>query len=383
MRNIHKKIYKVLTAVLSIVLLLFPANFAYAYDVDAPHEVNLYYRDPEMVAKLQKTIWAEMRTWGLTEAGCAGVLGNMMAESGCDPTRTQSDRAWENCTVFPATRGNTGLGLTQWTFYTRQQSLFELADSMGKQWTDLGVQLAMLKNELSSGYDILYSSDDVNDCADYFLTVYEKPANLNYSTRRQLANTVYSQLQGTEPKEYNGSSSSEDNSSVEDTEVTEEQISAIVKERDLVGMSGLTSSVLSNQEQVELATRAGLSISEQYSVVTIGQDVALAKQALTLDNARIAVVFVGLVFVFYAVLLLLAMLLDKVNTFVEISFVKLVTFGFLQFTEDEELKASRGYASVGKMITVIVVTLVIGCLLISGGIIPFMISIVEWIKNLF
>lgn len=386
MWSIQKKLKKLTILVLTLCTLILTFNVTvYAYDTSAPHEVNLYYQDAEMVAKIQKTIWAEMRTWGITEEGCAGVLGNMMAESGCDPTRTQSNKAWENCRVYPVKSSNTGLGLTQWTFYTRQKALFDVADSMGKQWTDLGVQLTMLKNELSSGYEILYSSKSVQDCADYFLKTYEKPANLNYSTRRQLANTVYSQLKGTEPQAYDGSTSGSNTESdpVEDTEVTEEQIFAIVKEKDLVGMDGLTSSVLSSQEKVELATRDGLSTGEQYSVVMIGQDVELAKKALSIDNARVAVVFVGLVFVFYGILLLMAMLIDKVNTFIEVSCVRLITFGFLQFTEDEDLKVEKGYASVGKMVSTICITFVIGCLLISGGVIPFMMSIVEWVKNLF
>lgn len=385
MRKKQKIFKKYIFLVIALLLMLMPANSVYAYDTSAAHEVNLYYRDSTMVAKIQKSIWAEMRTWGITEEGCAGVIGNMMAESGCDPTRTQSNKAWENCRVYPTRSNNTGLGLTQWTFYTRQKQLFDMADSMGKQWTDLGVQLALLKEELSSGYDILYSSTSVEDCADYFLETYEKPANLNYSTRRQLANTVYSQLKGTEAQAYNGSDSSDESTeeAVEDTEVTGSQISAIIQEKDLVGMSGLYSGVVDSQEKVELATRENLSTGEQYSVVMIGQDVSLSKEALTIDNARVAVVFVGLLFTFYGVLLLMALLLDKLNTFIEISFMKIITFGFLQFTEDEDLKSSRGYASTGKMVAVISVVFVIGCLLISGGVIPFMMNIVEWVKNLF
>lgn len=166
-------------------------------------------------------------------------------------------------------------------------------------------------------------------------------------------------------------------------EATDSLGNVIVSEADLIGMNGLTSSVLGNQQKVELATREDLSVGEQYSVVTIGEDVALAKQALSLDNARILVVFVGLVMVFYGVLLLMCMLLDKANSFFEISFVRIITLGALQFTEEDELKHTKGYASLGKMLTVIVIVFIIGCLLISGGLIPFMMSIVEWIKNLF
>lgn len=157
----------------------------------------------------------------------------------------------------------------------------------------------------------------------------------------------------------------------------------IVPESGLVGMSGLTSSILSEQEELEFASREDLSIGEQYSVVMIGEDVALAKEALSLDNARVAVVFVGLVFVFYGVLLILALMLDKINSFVEISFVGLLTLGFIQYTEDEDLKISKGYASMGKMVSIIAVVMVIGCLLISGGVIPFMMGIVERVKGLF
>lgn len=386
MRRIESWLRCLVCSIVCIAIIFTGVDTVYAYDTSAPHEVNKYYQDAETIAKIQLSIWAEMRTWGVTEAGCAGVMGNMMQESRCDPTITQNKKPWERCKIWPVKKGNTGLGLTQWTYHTRQKALFDMADSMGKQWTDLGVQLAMLKSEITTDtYKILFESDDIDECCDYFLMEYERPGTPNYTTRRNFAHSMYEKFAGTTPSAYNGEFGSVDGTvgNTGENEVTEDIINAVTKEMELVGMSGFSSSMVAGQEAVELATRDGLSIGEEYSVVEIGSDLYLTREAMIIDKARVGVVFVGLCMVFYGVLLLMAMMLDKVNTFIEFSMVKFITCGFLQFTEEEDLKLSKGYASWGRMLCIIAVVFGIGCLLISGGVIPFLMGIVENFKGIF
>lgn len=371
------KYKRCLVLVLTISLLsLIPFNSVCAYDTSAEHEVNLYYTNAEETAKIQKLIWGEMRTWGITEAGCAGVIGNMLAESSCDYTRTQSNKVWKDCRVYPIQTNNTGLGLTQWTYYTRQKGLFEMADAMGKQWNTLEVQMAYLKNELSSGYDILYTSNSVQECSDYFLEVYEKPKVLNYTKRRDLSNTTYSLFTGTQANALNTTNAN-------NVTVTEDQIKGVSSELELVGMPRAIKSLSADRIEVEFATRDSLTVGEVYSVQLAGENIALHKQALTIDNARTAVVFLGLVMVFYAIFLLLAMVFDKVNSFIDMSMVGIITLGHLKYSEDELTKNQTGYASKSKILTVSIVLIVLGLLLISGGVIPFMMRIIEAITGLF
>ena len=373
MKYIRK--FKILTCFVLIVnFILFNCIYVYAYDMSAPHEVNLYYKDPNEVAKIQKQLWGEMRTWGMTEAGCAGTIGNMMAESGCDYTRMQSNKSWSQFK-----KGRVGIGLTQWTFPTRQDQLFATADELNKQWNVLLVQATQLKKELAEGgsyyIEELYTSNDINKCADRFLEVYEKPAHYNYSTRRQLANSVYNSLKGTEPKKIDGSSNSSSEESKED--VSTEHVKSVVSEFELIGMSSFKNNVASEQEEVVLAKREDLSIGEQYSVTTIGEDLSIHKRALTIDNARVAVVFVGLCMIFYSVLLGLAVLFDKSNNFIDISLVKIVTFGAVRYSEEEGTKGKKGYASSGRFVFIIVVVSIIGCVLISGGVLPAMMNLIN------
>lgn len=67
----------------------------------------------------------------------AGAIGNFFQESG-----------WR----FDAVEGNgEGHGIAQWS-YGRRTTLYSLASSMGKQWSDPEVQFQMMKNELDGSY---------------------------------------------------------------------------------------------------------------------------------------------------------------------------------------------------------------------------------------
>lgn len=153
-------------------------------------------------------------------------------------------------------------------------------------------------------------------------------------------------------------------------------------EFELVGMSKFENEIADNAQAVELARRDDLSIVEQYSVATVGEDLAIQNRALSIDNARVAVVFVGMCLIFYGVLLGLCTLFDKANAFIDISLVKVVSFGLLTYSEEEHTKGKKGYANSGRIIFVIATVEIVGCLLVSGGVLPFMMdiinSVIDW-----
>ena len=91
-------------------------------------------------------VWNYFTTHGYSKAATAGMMGNMYAESGMDPTKLQNGRG-------PAA------GIVQWENYTTKQgrwaAMNNFARSQGKDWTDLGAQLAYVDREMSdssSGY---------------------------------------------------------------------------------------------------------------------------------------------------------------------------------------------------------------------------------------
>ena len=72
--------------------------------------------------------------------GSCGAVGNMMAESGLNPGAFNGND-----------RGKPSAGLCQWRA-ERYKQLQSMAESRGKSWQTLDVQVAYLKKELSTSY---------------------------------------------------------------------------------------------------------------------------------------------------------------------------------------------------------------------------------------
>lgn len=159
--------------------------------------------------------------------------------------------------------------------------------------------------------------------------------------------------------------------------------SEIVSEWELTGMKGLDKKLKDNQSEVILPTNSDLSIKEQYSVALSGENIALEKYSSYIDIVRVIVVFIGLCLVLLGVFLIVALIFDKANNFIEISLVNIVTFGLLKYSDEKNTKRDSGYASATKIIIIVSVVMTIGLLLISGSILPFTMKAIEWVVNLF
>lgn len=159
--------------------------------------------------------------------------------------------------------------------------------------------------------------------------------------------------------------------------------SEIVSEWELTGMKGLDKKLKDNQSEVILPTNSDLSIKEQYSVALSGENIALEKYSSYIDIVRVIVVFIGLCLVLLGVFLIVALIFDKANNFIEISLVNIVTFGLLKYSDEKNTKRDSGYASATKIIIIVSVVMTIGLLLISGSVLPFTMKAIEWVVNLF
>lgn len=126
-----------------------------------------------------------------------------------------------------------------------------------------------------------------------------------------------------------------------------------------------------SQEDIELVGSDSLSAKEYYNVQNLKTTLTIDSSQNIIDSVRISVVFLGMCLIFYSVLLFLALLFDRVNQFVEINLVGILTFGKLQFTEDEFAKGSDGLINSKRMYKVLVVLLVIGLLLVSGSLFTY------------
>ena len=153
--------------------------------------------------------------------------------------------------------------------------------------------------------------------------------------------------------------------------------STLVEEWALVGMPN-RSDLSDMQSIISLPTRENLGVEESSVVAQLGSNIEIIRQADMFDTLRVALTFSGLVFILYGIFILLAIIFDKVNTFIDISMVSLLTFGKLHFDpwEDSDTKGNTG---VGRVVVMASVVIVFGMLLVSGGLTRVIGQVVYWI----
>lgn len=139
-----------------------------------------------------KQIWDFMKSKGMTDAGVAGLMGNIKAESGLIPNNLQNTSntslgmtdaeyttAVDNGTYSNFAKDSAGYGLAQWTWWTRKENLLNYAKSTSASIGNLEMQLAFLWDELCSGYAqvqaVLCSATTVREASDSVLLDFEKP----------------------------------------------------------------------------------------------------------------------------------------------------------------------------------------------------------------
>lgn len=157
-----------------------------------------------MITTSEKTIWSYLKSQGLTDAGVAGLMGNLYAESGLRPNNLQNSyegklgmadaeytEMVDRGTYTNFVRDSAGYGLAQWTYWSRKQALLDFARSVGKSIGDLDMQLAFLMQELSTGYkavlNILKTTTSVKAASDAVLLQFERPADQSEAAKTKRA----------------------------------------------------------------------------------------------------------------------------------------------------------------------------------------------------
>lgn len=149
----------------------------------------------------EQIIWKTLRAAGLTEAGTAGLMGNLKAESALIPTNLQNTyerklgytdatytAAVDNGSYTNFANDAAGYGLAQWTYHTRKAALLGFAKSQGKSIGDLGMQLDFLVKELRESYPAVWktltATDSVQAASDAVLLRFERPADTSERVRK-------------------------------------------------------------------------------------------------------------------------------------------------------------------------------------------------------
>lgn len=162
-----------------------------------------------------------------------------------------------------------------------------------------------------------------------------------------------------------------------------------VKEEDLVGMIDV-STLKDDQKAVTLPDDGSLSLEEKQAVSAIKISMEGYKWNLSSWFGKITS-FLGLVLVFYSVLLFVGMLLDYVNVFIEFSLLEKLTFGRYRLVSKDYFETNPivGYDKYSgrtnltcKMcICRLLVVLAVGLLLLSGVLQEYIVELIVNIKN--
>lgn len=143
----------------------------------------------------EAAIWKYLKSQGLTDAGVAGLMGNIYAESGLNPKNLQNSyeaklgytdatytSAVDNGTYTNFVWDGAGYGLCQWTYWARKQALYAFCKAAGVSIGDLGTQLRFLMKELTESFKgvlgVLMTTTSVREASDAVLLQFERPANM-------------------------------------------------------------------------------------------------------------------------------------------------------------------------------------------------------------
>ena len=164
----------------------------------------------------EKIVWDYLRQEGLTEAGAAGLMGNLQAESNIQSVIYENiykdqlgftDQEYVNkvndgsYTNF--VNDQVGFGLAQWTYFTRKQALLDMCrGDIG----NLNCQLKYLMHEFQTDFAgilaTLKTSTDVRACALKVMIEFENPVDQSEAKknfRAQLAQNYYNEFTGSGP----------------------------------------------------------------------------------------------------------------------------------------------------------------------------------------
>lgn len=138
--------------------------------------------DENATGERSKYIQQKLMSMGFTASAAAGVVGNLVQESGL-----RTDAIGDN--------GTSG-GLAQW-HNERWEKLKRFAAARGKDWTDLDTQIEFLAEEMRTSYADTYAkmqSAELPEIAGQIMTdEYEipDPASANYAQRQANARAAY------------------------------------------------------------------------------------------------------------------------------------------------------------------------------------------------
>ena len=158
----------------------------------------------------EKTVWNYLIKQGFTQAGAAGLMGNLKADSSVRSILYEESYkkklGWSNQEYVDKVNNGEysendfvndkiGFGLAQWTYPTRKKALYDnCKGKMGNLKCQLEYLVDELKNDYSEVNELLKSSNNIRECTIKVLTDFENPKRKDSSVqdfRTKLSNKFY------------------------------------------------------------------------------------------------------------------------------------------------------------------------------------------------
>jgi hypothetical protein len=152
----------------------------------------------------EEKIWNYLKSKGLNDYGCSGLMGNLNAESALNSSNLQNTyetklgysddqyvKAVDNGTYANFVYDSAGFGLAQWTWWSRKKALYDYIKSKNKSIGDLEAQLEFLYKELSESYNsvltTLKTAKSVKEASNAVLLKFECPADQGVAVQNKRA----------------------------------------------------------------------------------------------------------------------------------------------------------------------------------------------------
>lgn len=154
----------------------------------------------------EQKIWNFLKSKGLNDYSCAGLMGNLQAESGLDSYNMEnsyerklgfSDASYvqdiDNGTYTKEQfiYDQVGFGIAQWTWWSRKKGFYEYVKSKGVSIGNLEAQLEYLYKELSISYksvlSTLKNATSILEASNVVLFKFENPADQSVSVQNYRA----------------------------------------------------------------------------------------------------------------------------------------------------------------------------------------------------
>ena len=160
-------------------------------------KVNTAAADP-------KKMWDYFKSKGLTDAGVAGLMGNLYAESGlksCNLQGTYETKLGMTDAEYTAAvdagtytnfvKDSAGYGLAQWTYWSLKQDLYNYMKKLNKSIGDLEGQMEFLAYQLEKDYNVVWktlkNAKTVLEASNAVLLKFERPADQSETAQNKRA----------------------------------------------------------------------------------------------------------------------------------------------------------------------------------------------------